>query len=134
MNYSFLSEIKLARAPAASRIRIDEVNPVLSANSTENHFDSLFFLLRFRILTFRRLPHRSLLIAHYSLLIVVLASSQRWGWSSLSVGKCWRISPRLLRVLASSQNRCSQGYWSRLLKVLAAPHRGMSKQIAIAKA
>ena len=52
MNYSFLSEIKLARAPAASRIRIDEVNPVLSANSTENHFDSLFFLLRFRILTF----------------------------------------------------------------------------------
>ena len=27
-------------------------NPVLSANSTENHFDSLFFLLRFRILTF----------------------------------------------------------------------------------
>ena len=75
MNYSFLSEIKLARAPAASRIRIDEVNPVLSANSTENYFDSLFFLLRFRILTFRRLPHRSLLIAHYSLLIVVLASS-----------------------------------------------------------
>ena len=58
------------------------------------------------------ITHCSSLTTHRSLPIAcgVLASSQQLGRRSLSVGKCCRISPRLLKVLASSQNLGSREY------------------------